>query len=122
LAVAVAECCIMPTDPVVGADVDLSPWSALPLRALLFGEAQGRVVVSTTNAERVLAVARRHGVPAMVIGHVRSAEAGLRIRVGAQVAHSDLPSLADAYHQSIPRLMTRVASAVLDDDLLPAGA
>ncbi len=122
LAVAVAECCIMDRDALWGAEVDLSPWSTLPRRALFFGEAQGRVVLSTANAERVLAVARRHGVPAMVIGRVQSPDAGLRIRVGADVAHSDIASLADAYHEAIPRIMTRVASAVMDDDLLPAGA
>src|SRR5919202_20793 len=47
LAVAIAECVIVPRGRGIGAEVDLSPWSGLPLRALLFGEAQGRVVVST---------------------------------------------------------------------------
>ncbi|MFN8572574.1 MAG: phosphoribosylformylglycinamidine synthase subunit PurL [Gemmatimonadaceae bacterium] len=122
LAVAIAECCMMVRESPVGAEVDLSPWSSLPLRALLFGEAQGRVVLSTGNAERVLAIARRHGVPAMVIGRVQSAGDGLRLRVGAFVAHSDIASLSDAYHESIPRIMTRVASATMDDELLPAGA
>ena len=51
-----------------GADIDLSAWSSLPLRALLFGEAQARVVVSTAKPDVVLAVARSHGVPAREIG------------------------------------------------------
>ena len=63
LAVAIAECCIGNAECLVGADVDLSAWSALPLRALLFGEGQGRIVVSTANAPVVLAIAREHGVP-----------------------------------------------------------
>ena len=40
-----------------GVAVDLAAWHTLPLRALLFGEAQGRAVVSTANAEAVRAVA-----------------------------------------------------------------
>ena len=43
----------------LGADVDLSPWARCRARALLFGEAQGRVVVSTPMRRRVLAHRRR---------------------------------------------------------------
>ncbi|MFN8581842.1 MAG: phosphoribosylformylglycinamidine synthase subunit PurL [Gemmatimonadaceae bacterium] len=90
LAVAIAECCMMEPDRALGAQVDLSPWSSLPVRALLFGEGQGRVVLSTSTPERVLAIAKRHGVPAMVIGSVRAADAGLEIRIGAQAVRSAL--------------------------------
>ena len=67
----------------MGARVDLSAWQSLPLRALLFGEAQARVVVSTPEAERVVAIARKHGVPARDIGLVDDG-GRLMIRVGAR--------------------------------------
>jgi phosphoribosylformylglycinamidine synthase len=38
--------------------VDLSPWKALPLRAVLFGEAQGRAIVSTAMPRRCSDVGR----------------------------------------------------------------
>ncbi len=111
LAVALAECAIGDEERWLGADVDLSAWAALPRRALLFGEAQGRVVVTTASADAVLAAASRHGVPARVIGTVGDATRGLTIRVGADSFTAPLASLADAYHGAIPRLMDRTATA-----------
>jgi len=111
LAVALAECSIMNRARLLGADVDLSTWSALPLRALLFGEAQGRVIVSTAAASVVLAAARKHGVPARAIGSVRASNS-LRINVGSRTIDAPLAALADAYHEAIPRRMSRSASPV----------
>jgi phosphoribosylformylglycinamidine synthase II len=112
LAVALAECAIMNRLEMHGADVDLSAWSSLPSRALLFGEAQGRVVVSTSDAAVVLVGAKRHGVPARVIGRVRGGENGrLKLRTASAVIDAPLAVLADAYHEAIPRRMARVASA-----------
>jgi phosphoribosylformylglycinamidine synthase len=111
LAVALAECSIMNRVETLGADVDLSAWSALPLRALLFGEAQGRVVVSTADASVVLAAAKRHNVPARQIGRVRD-NGRLRMRVGTTTIDAPLAQLSDAYHEAIPRRMARSASPV----------
>jgi phosphoribosylformylglycinamidine synthase len=111
LAVALAECAIMNRTRMLGADVDLSTWSALPLRALLFGEAQGRVIVSTAAADVVLSTARTHGVPAQQIGRVRGTQK-LRIRVASTVMEAPLASLADAYHEAIPRRMMKSAAPV----------
>jgi phosphoribosylformylglycinamidine synthase II len=110
LAVALAECGIMRRDSLVGADVDLSAWSSLPLRALLFGEAQSRVVLSTASADAVITIARRHGVPARKIGKVRAGSDSLKIRAGDQIIDAPLDALARAYHESIPRRMARSAS------------
>ena len=110
-AVALAESAIMDRNRPMGADVDLSEWAALPLRALLFGEAQGRVIVSTHSASAVVAAARRHGVPARQIGSVRAAST-LRIRVGSRVVESRIDALVDAYHEAIPRRMSKSAAAV----------
>jgi phosphoribosylformylglycinamidine synthase len=110
LAVALAESTMMERARPTGAEIDLSAWQDLPLRALLFGEAQGRVVVSTPDEAAVRAIAKRHGVPARVIGTVR--ESGvLNITVGARSFAAPLARLADAFHEAIPRIMQRSASA-----------
>ena len=110
LAVALAECCMADPDVRAGAEVDLSAWDALPARAVLYGEAHGRVIVSTDAPDQVLATAARHAVPARVIGRVRDAGAGLtaRLRGGAHTAPLD--SLASAYHDAIPAAMRRPAA------------
>jgi phosphoribosylformylglycinamidine synthase II len=110
LAVALAECAIMNRSLLLGAEIDLTRWSTLPLRALLFGEAQGRVVLSSDKATAVLEIARRHGVPAERIGWVRAKSARLRIRVAARTIDASLETLADAYHDAIPRRMNRSAA------------
>ena len=111
LAVALAECVMMDRSRPTGAAIDLSAWAALPTRALLFGEAQARVVVSTGNANAVLATAKRHGVPAAVIGSVRCDAGRLDITIGETRLTSQVSQLADAYHEAIPRIMQRSASA-----------
>jgi hypothetical protein len=100
---------LVPTEEFVfGAEVDLTSWSALPLRALLFGEAQGRVIVSTPNAAAVLAAAKKHGVPARGIGKVVKAQS-LRMKIGDRTIDAPLATLAEAYHEAIPRRMSRGA-------------
>jgi phosphoribosylformylglycinamidine synthase subunit PurL len=121
LAVALAECCIGRQSHPMGAQVDLSTWSSLPLRALLFGEAQGRVVISTSHAAAILAIASAQGVPAREIGTVRSASAGLVITVGARTIRAHSPRLSEAFHEAIPRAMKRAVAAMADDGVAAAG-
>ena len=111
LAVALAECCMANPDERFGAEVDLSAWSSLPMRALLFGETQGRVIVSTSQPDAVLRAAESRGVPARVVGRVVEAGAGLTLRVKGRIVRADLASLADAYHEAIPRIMNRATGA-----------
>jgi phosphoribosylformylglycinamidine synthase len=111
LAVALAECVMLDRERLMGATIDLSDWRALPLRALLFAEAQGRVIVSTPDALNVLTIARRHGVPATTIGTVHAASGSLDITVGDRELHFPVARLAEAYHEAIPRIMQRSASA-----------
>src|SRR5690606_3540262 len=70
LAVCLAESAIRDAERPLGVDVALD--DDLAWTPLLFGEAQGRIVVSCApeRVEEVLAVARRHGVPAKRIGTV----------------------------------------------------
>jgi phosphoribosylformylglycinamidine synthase II len=108
LAVAVAECCVGNIEQLLGAEVDLSSWSSLPRMALLFGEGQGRIVISSSDPSNILAIAASHGVPARKIGTVRPATAGLRIdtlTVGVE-------ALAKAFHEAIPTIMSGSAAAV----------
>jgi phosphoribosylformylglycinamidine synthase subunit PurL len=121
LAVALAEACMADREHALGADVDLSHWSDLPLRALLFGEAQGRVVLSTAHADAVLATALAHGVPARIIGKVSDASFGLSITVGAHAVMAPLATLMTAYHDALPRAMSRAAAEAVPNDPALAG-
>jgi phosphoribosylformylglycinamidine synthase len=111
LLVALAECVMSDRTNPTSATVDLGQWSALPRRALFFGEAQGRVIVSSPDPEAVLATAARHGVPAAVIGEVTPASAPFTVSVDGSRITAAVTTLAEAYHEAIPRIMSRAASA-----------
>ena len=122
LAVTLAECCIADRERMLGAEVELGAWRELPLRALLFGEAQGRVVLSTPHPDRVLEIAHRHGVPAARIGTVRADAPELVLAVGTRRLVAPLARLARAYHDAIPGVMQRAPAeaAVLEQHPSPA--
>ena len=111
LAVALAECCIMDRGAQLGATVDLRHWPELSTRALLFGEAQGRVVVSTPMPDTVLSIAGKLGVPGRIIGRVGAVGAPLHITMAAAELNGPLPKLDDAYHETISRIMSQAAVA-----------
>jgi phosphoribosylformylglycinamidine (FGAM) synthase-like enzyme len=116
-AVAIAECCMANPLSQRGALVDVSAWKALAPRALLFGEAQGRAIVSTSDPEAVLAVARRHGLPARAIGRVKPAGEGLVITGARHSLRSPLSDLSAAYHDAIPLAMQRAPAEHVSLDL-----
>ena len=124
LAVALAESAMGDAECPLGAQVDLSAWSGLPLRALLFGEAQARIVVSTPEPDRVLAIAKQHGVPARRIGTVRAASSALEMRIGSRSFTAPLARLAAAYHDAIPNIMSRATgeTAVLEQHPQPSAS
>ena len=109
LAVCLAECALAGAH--VGIEVTLD--DALDPAALLFGEAQGRVVVSCAAQDGATAVdvAARMQVPARVIGTVGEVE-GRFIARTATGAAIDLPvsSLDEVYSTAIPRLMDRAVA------------
>jgi phosphoribosylformylglycinamidine synthase subunit PurL len=117
LAVALAECAMANRESPTSASVDLTAWSSIAARAVLFGEAQARVVVSTSNPADVERIAVAHGVPARRIGVVEPKERPFRVRYTGGELVSPVKQLADAYHLAIPSIMTRVAVA---DDALAA--
>jgi phosphoribosylformylglycinamidine synthase len=105
LAVALSECAMADRDRVFGFDVDLSAWATLPHRALLFGEAHGRVVISTANSAAVQKIAQRHGVPARVIGTVTTADGGAHFTISDDTFSAPMEWLAKAFHEAIPLAM-----------------
>jgi phosphoribosylformylglycinamidine synthase len=116
LAVALAESAIGNREHPFGVSVDVGAWGTLPLRALLFGEAQGRVVVSTTNTDAVIAVATAHGVPARVIGQVTPAPTGFRITGGARELRADVSILSMSFHDALPAAMRRAPADAITTD------
>jgi phosphoribosylformylglycinamidine synthase len=107
LAVAVAECCIMNEERLIGAQVRLH--DELPPAALFFGEAQGRIVLSCAagNAERIFKIARKHGVPARRIGTVGSVGGVLSMTGAAATIEVPVAKLSEVWRDAIPRLMER---------------
>jgi phosphoribosylformylglycinamidine synthase len=105
LAVALAECAMMNREQLLGLDVDLSAWDALPRRAVWFGEAQGRAIVSSANADAVLAIAAKHNVPARRVGSVRSVSSGIVIKSHGTTVRTSTEQVAAAYHDAIPAIM-----------------
>jgi phosphoribosylformylglycinamidine synthase subunit PurL len=105
LAVALAESALGDGEDTLGVDVALA--DTLPVVPLLFGEAQGRIVVSCADSDLdgVLQRAHRHGVPARRIGSVTAAHAGFRVRgAGAQI-ETDLDKLLVAWRDALPSRM-----------------
>jgi len=105
LAVALAECAMADRERMFGFTVDLSVWATLPHRALLFGEAHARVVVSTADSAAIVGIAQRHGVPARVIGRVTTADEGAQYTISDDTFSAPIAWLAKAFHESIPLAM-----------------
>jgi phosphoribosylformylglycinamidine synthase subunit PurL len=120
LAVALAESCISQqlargTPRLIGAQVDLAPVTQSPappseaatkrLDALLFGESQGRIIISVAavNAGKVLAQAKILGVAATRLGTVGGT--ALDIQAPGATLSCDLRELHDLWWNSIARAM-----------------
>ena len=111
LAVALAECCISQqtargTPRLIGAAIDLTALKEARLDALLFGEAQSRVVITTGAhySAKVLAQAAILGVPARLIGRVGGDRLNLKTASGEWSC--PVAELHDAWWNSIARAMT----------------
>ncbi len=121
LAVCLAESAIADDEEPRGIDVTLE--DDLAVAPLLFGEAQGRIVVSCAaeRVEEVLAVAERHGVPARRIGTVGEVDGTFSIATAAGPG-IELPAarVAEAYYAAIPGVMDGSAATVEVDVEHPA--
>jgi phosphoribosylformylglycinamidine synthase len=97
LAVALAECCMGTGIALIGAEIDIVP-DGVRSDFLLFGEDQSRGIVSAAAAEAhsLMEIARKHQVPAAVIGRV----GGDRLVIGKEIDLS-VSEMAQAYMRSI---------------------
>ena len=118
LAVALAECAIADRERPVGAEIDLSVWAALPLRALLFGEAQGRIVLTTRDPAAIISLAAARGVSVHRIGVVRTTSDTLALRVGTRTITAPLDRLVAAWHDAIPSAMSTMAAPAAEPALM----
>jgi phosphoribosylformylglycinamidine synthase len=113
IAVALAECLWGDPERMLGADVNLrvAADEDAPAAALLFGETQGRVIVTTDKdgGEALVARAREAAVPCAAIGTVRPLEDGLRIAGAGATLHLPTEAAAEAYFGAIPKVMARKA-------------
>jgi len=107
IAIALAECCIANPDAESGAAVDLSQWAHLRNRELLFGETQGRFVLSSSAPERIEAIARKARIACSRIGVVRLDSLTLDISLGDGLISAERAMMRRAYHESIPGIMSR---------------
>ena len=112
LAVALAESAFAAGSEPFGVDVSLD--DDIAMNALLFGEAQGRVVLScpAAKAAELVRTLEIHGVPARQIGLV--AERGGTFSVSARDGAISAPAaeLAAVYENAIPRRMDGSAADV----------
>jgi phosphoribosylformylglycinamidine synthase len=122
LAVALAECCIANVEGQSGAEIDLSSWADSTNREILFGETQGRVVLSSLAPEQVIAIATRAGVPCVEIGRVRRDANSLDIKLPRGSMRSPLARMRRAYHDTIPAMMSRTPEHATFDELAPVAA
>jgi len=104
LAIALAECAVG-GEEAVGFEVELK--DSLPAVPLLFGEAQGRIVLSCAaeDVDDILSVAREYSLPARRIGTVREASEGLSIRLRDQEIGADVEAIRVARRDALPRRM-----------------
>jgi phosphoribosylformylglycinamidine synthase len=104
LAIALAECAVGGETP-LGFEVDLR--DALPPVPLLFGEAQGRIILScpADRVDELLETVRAYSVPARRIGTVAAADAGLRITLREGEVAVDTAAILESRRNALPRRM-----------------
>lgn len=112
LLVALAECVLFSED--MGVDIRLNPESMGRLDALLFGEAQSRILLTAaqSQADQLAALVVEHPeVQLTVLGTVCSNPA-LSVAVGSKrVLHCTADMMRTAYFGSIPKQMARRVAA-----------
>ena len=110
LAVALAESCISQqiardTPRLIGAEIDLTSFAKIRLDALLFGETQGRVIISVAaiDAVKILERAKILGVSATPLGVVGGT--GLKIRTDSGELMWEVSELHELWWTSIAKAM-----------------
>ena len=109
LAVALAECAVGNDERMLGVEVELH--DETPTAALLFGESQGRVIISCSDGDamQVMGIAEKHGVPCRRIGRVGEVNGTFVVRTPETSIRTPVSHLAEVYYEAIPRLMHTAA-------------
>ncbi len=104
LAVCLAESAI--ASPDLGADIELDADNSVRLDAVLFGEAQSRIVLSvdSVDLDRVHEIAEEVGVSASVIGRVTDGPLSISVN-GVQTVRLAPAELRNVYEDAIPSYM-----------------
>lgn len=112
LAVALAESAIRDPERGLGFSVDLDSLSFpevddVPIQVILFGESQGRIILSADPAAvgNIVAAAERHDVQCRRLGTVTSADQGMQVALNSQVVRLGVEQALSAYYDSIPATM-----------------
>ncbi len=104
LAVTLAECCIANRDKMMGAEIYIT--DDIRTDALLFGETQSRVVVTTSkdDGEKLVDLCITHKIPVAAIGRV----VGERLTINDAI---DLPlkGIALSYYSSLTKLVETIS-------------
>jgi len=105
LACCLAESALKGVEGGLGVSVRLE--DPLPPVAVLFGEAQGRIVVSCAPEDErtVLETAQSHGIPARSIGSVRGPEDRFSVTLPEATLEVPLARLNETYEGALPGLM-----------------
>ncbi|HMI48357.1 MAG TPA: AIR synthase-related protein, partial [Gemmatimonadaceae bacterium] len=103
-------------------EIDLSKYSSLTHRAILFGETQGRIVVSSPSPKTVIEIATKAGVPCAEIGRVVRDSDALAIKLPKKTMRNPLARMRRAYHDTIPGIMARTPEHATFDELAPVAA
>ncbi|MBI4908405.1 MAG: phosphoribosylformylglycinamidine synthase subunit PurL [Acidobacteria bacterium] len=105
LAVALAESCFSPGN--IGAEVELD--SDLRTEFLLFHEGPSRILVSTADKDKVVAIAQQHGVPAVVLGTTVAGRLCIHNR-GSLLIECDVAGLQQQWESALEHLLQSDAS------------
>ncbi len=111
VACALAEAALGNGEDPLGVTVTLS--DAIPSIPLLFGETQGRIVISCAPDKlgEVLRIAERYDVPAADIGAVGKLGGSFHIETNNAHIDVDLSTLSDTYFGTLPGIMDRPAES-----------
>jgi phosphoribosylformylglycinamidine synthase subunit PurL len=103
LAVTLTECCITNRDKMLGAQIYLN--DEIRADALLFGETQSRIIITTTmgNGEKLVEHCIKNKVPVAAIGRV----GGDQLKID-NLINLPLASLSSAFYDSLRNLLERI--------------
>jgi phosphoribosylformylglycinamidine synthase len=100
LAIALAECAM----DGVGCHIEFADHADVDAIALLFSESQARAIVSTSQSEAVIDLAKQHGLAAMRIGRTETATFLIE-RNGIPLIRTTVPELARIWRSSFALLL-----------------